>query len=224
MSRKKILDQVGELPSEQKAVFWGSVAMAVSAILPWYSDIDAFRTGDTYYGVTGPLYLVGLLFLVCGVVMAMSLLNYTIRDKVERIFSKLSTFYLMAGGFCGFLLLLANSVYFHPKFGVNISIKESRFGMLLALAGVVVVFAGAYMLRKRQVRYAHLDEKLEPLIEMNSQEDYSSRETARLPVERQHTPVERQHPPIGMRTHMSGQHVSEQETESHEPVRQDPLL
>jgi hypothetical protein len=148
--------------------------------------------------------------------MAVSLLNYTVRDKVERIFSKLSTFYLMAGGFCGFLLLLANSVYFHPKFGVNISIKESRFGMLLALAGVVVVFVGAYLLRKRQVRYAHLDEKLEPLVEMPEMKseggaDVSERE------ERRHASVERQHPPIGMRIGSSELHNSD-------TVRQDSLL
>lgn len=175
MPRRTLTEQVRELPSEQKAVFWGSVAMVVSVILPWYSDIDAFRTGDTYYGITGPLYLVGLLFFGLGGVMAASLLHYGVRDKIEQIFSKLSNFYLMAGGFCLFLLLLANSVYFHPKFGVNISIKESRFGMILALVGVVAVFVGGYVLRKRQVRYSQHSEsssepKLEPLVTMPERE------------------------------------------------------
>lgn len=140
--------------------------MAVSVVLPWYSDIDAFKTGDTYFGITGPLYLIGVLFFGLSGTAIMTLFNYTVREKVEMVFSKLATFYMMTGGFCVFLLLLANSVYFHPRFGVNIAIKEARIGMWVALAGVGMLLYGGYNLRKRRARLSDMESHLEPLIRM----------------------------------------------------------
>lgn len=173
MGRKKIIERIQELPFDQKIVFWGAVAMLASIVMPWYSDIDAFKTGDTYYGITGPLYLIGVLFLLLSVTVIATLFNYTVREKIELIFSKLATFYIMVGGFCGFLLLMANSVYFHPKFGVNIAIKSSGFGMWVALIGVVMVFCGGYALRKRRARHNEIDleSRFEPLIKMPEHHD-----------------------------------------------------
>lgn len=165
---KRILQHLQGFSSEQKFVFWGSVAMIVSVFLPWYSDLDAFKTGDMFLGITGPLYLAGLLILGVGVVSATTLLSRNMRDKMERIFSLIGNFYVMSAGFSGFLLLLVNSVYFHPKFGVNIAIKESRVGMFLAFGGVVLLAFGGYLMRKRQRAYHHVDieSNYEPLIKM----------------------------------------------------------
>lgn len=181
MARRNIIDRIKDLPSDQKIVFWGAAAMALSVVLPWYSDIDAFKTGDTYFGITGPLYLIGILFLALSGTAILSLFHYTVREKVEMIFSKLATFYMIAGGFCGFLLLLANSVYFHPRFGVNIAIKEAGIGMWVALIGVGMMLYGGYTLRKRRERYSDMESRLEPLIKMQEQ-DYS-------PIVREHREV-----------------------------------
>ncbi len=172
MATRHIVQRVQSLASEQKFAFWGSALMALSVFLPWYSDLDAFKTGDMFLGITGPLYLAGLLmFGIAGTCIA-TILNRGTREKIERIFSAIGNFYLMAAGFSGFLLLLANSVYFHPKFGVNIAIKEARIGMFLALLGVVGLAFGGYMIRKRHRSYAHVDieSNYEPLIKMPESE------------------------------------------------------
>lgn len=181
MARKNIIDRIKELPSDQKIVFWGAAAMAVSVILPWYSDIDAFKTGDTYFGITGPLYMIGILFLGLSGVAIATLFHYTVREKIEMIFSKLATYYMIAGGFCAFLLLLANSVYFHPRFGVNIAIKSAGIGMWVALIGVGMMIYGGYTLRKRRERFTDMESRLEPLIKM-PEKDYT-------PVAREHQEV-----------------------------------
>ncbi len=181
MARRNIIDRIKELPSDQKIVFWGAAAMALSVILPWYSDIDAFKTGDTYFGITGPLYMIGILFLGLSGIAIATLFNYTVREKIEMIFSKLATYYMIAGGFCAFLLLLANSVYFHPRFGVNIAIKSAGIGMWIALIGVGMMIYGGYILRKRRERFSDMESRLEPLIKM-PEKDYT-------PVAREHQEV-----------------------------------
>ncbi|MCX6733253.1 MAG: hypothetical protein NTX63_00385 [Candidatus Peregrinibacteria bacterium] len=200
MARKNIIDRIKDLPSDQKVIFWGAAAMAVSVILPWYSDIDAFKTGDTYFGITGPLYMIGILFLGLSGVAIATLFNYTVREKIEMIFSKLATYYMIAGGFCAFLLLLANSVYFHPRFGVNIAIKSAGIGMWVALIGVGMMLYGGYTLRKRRERFTDMESRLEPLIKM---------------PERDFTPVTREHQEV-----RGYQEIREnrQMTDSAEPV------
>lgn len=181
MSKSRTIDRIKEFTGEQKFVFYGSVAMIVSVFMPWYSDLDAFRTGETFLGVTGPLYLAGLLILGLGAVSCAAIFSRSVREKMEHFFSTLGNFYVMAAGFSAFLLLLTNSVYFHPKFGVNISIKETRIGMIICLIGVVALAAGGYFMKKRQSRFHHLDidSNYEPLVKM--------------PEARDHREVERKH-------------------------------
>ncbi len=176
MAAKSLTDRIKEFSTQQKLVFWGSVAVMVSVFFPWYSDLDAFKTGDTFLGITGPLYLAGVLLLGISTISALTMISRNMHEKIERIFSAIGNFYMMAAGFSAFLLLLANSVYFHPKFGVNIAIKESRMGMLIALAGVIGLGIGGYMMRKSHRAYSHLDieSNYEPLIKMPERREHSS--------------------------------------------------
>ena len=48
----------------KKLVLVGSAIAVVSVFLPWYKDIDKFRTGDMFLGISGPLYLAGLIVLL----------------------------------------------------------------------------------------------------------------------------------------------------------------
>lgn len=175
MAAKSLTEHIKEFSTEQKLVFWGSVVIAASVFFPWYSDLDAFKTGDTFLGITGPLYLAGALLLGVGSISALTMVSRNMREKMERIFSVIGNFYVMAAGFSAFLLLLANSVYFHPKFGVNIAIKESRLGMLIALAGVIGLGVGGYLMRKQHRAYSHLDieSNYEPLIKMPERREHS---------------------------------------------------
>lgn len=163
------------LTREQKYVFYGSALISLSVFMPWYSDLDAFKTGDTFFGLTGPLYLIGVLLLIGGTTCLFTLTSRRVRDRMESIFSHLGDLYLIVAGFSIFLLILANSVYFHPKFGVNIALKDSRFGMTMAIVGAISMSVGGYFIRRRRAyRHEYNAEEsghLEPLIRMSETPD-----------------------------------------------------
>lgn len=170
MTSRRFSRFLDSLTREQKYVFYGSVLMSLGVLMPWYSDIDAFKTGDTFFGFTGPLYLIGVLLFIAGIACFSTLASRRVRDRMERVFSHLGDLYLMTAGFSLFLLVLANSVYFHPKFGVNIALKESRFGMTVTVVGAILLGIGGYFIRRRRDRRHEYDAQeighLEPLIHM----------------------------------------------------------
>ena len=56
------------LPLMKKAILTGSAALVVSTVLPWYDLRNSFGVGATYLGIQGPLFVIGLLVLGCGLV------------------------------------------------------------------------------------------------------------------------------------------------------------
>lgn len=164
MPTKRFLQRIKDFPAEQKLIFWGSCGMFLSVFMPWYQDLDAFKTGVMFLGITGPLYLVGLLFLVMGAVSLLSLFYTSVRDRIERVISNIGDFYVMEGAFGAFLLLLALSVFSHPSFGVNITLKEYRFGMIVALVSVFALYLGGNMLRKRRARAHDFEHSVDDFI------------------------------------------------------------
>lgn len=148
-------------------VFFGSFIAAVSVFLPWYRDLDAFKIGDQFLGITGPLYLVGLIILTLSAVCFLNFVSESMRLKIEKLPVKVPFLYILVGAINLFLLILTNSVYFHPKFGVNIMLKEFRFGMILAFIGTgFVLIGGILQYKKRAVSFDDLDAKVEPLIKI----------------------------------------------------------
>lgn len=146
MPSKKITQLFAELPFEKKLLAIGSAVLVLSLFLPWYQDLDSFKTGDVFLGVTGPLYLAGLSLLAIGVAnLAFLFLEMNGKTKIPFLNLKFSTFYFMSGIFVFFALLLVNSVYFHPKFGVNITLKQSQFGMFFAFIAASFITIGGYL-------------------------------------------------------------------------------
>ena len=72
--------------------------------------------------------------------------------RVPRLPVREAIFHLFVGIESLFLLLMVNSIFFHPKFGVNITLKESRFGMTLAIIGSAVLVVGAYFQNKKKLK------------------------------------------------------------------------
>lgn len=145
MPSKQLSQIFKELPFEKKLLGIGSILMAVSVFLPWYQDLDSFKTGDMFLGITGPLYVGGISLLI------MSSLNMTLLffektgGKLPYVNIKPSSFYFVSGIFAFFMLLLVNSVYFHPKFGLNITLKQSQFGMFFAFIAASFITIGGYL-------------------------------------------------------------------------------
>lgn len=145
MPSKRLAQVFQDLSFEKKLLGIGSLVLVLSLFLPWYQDLDSFKTGDMFLGVTGPLYLAGLSLLAMGagnlVFMYMEINN----KKMPLLNMKFSTFYFISGVFAFFMLLLVNSVYFHPKFGINITLKQSQFGMFFAFIASSFITIGGYL-------------------------------------------------------------------------------
>lgn len=164
MSFSRIIQNLQRAPSFMKFIGFGSLILAISTVLPWYADLDAYNVGDLFLGVTGPASLVGIIILLISLASFSLFLLHLIERSKPKLPVKEPVFHLFVGIASLFLLLIVNSIYFHPKFGVNITLKDSKFGMLLAILGAIFMIAGGYLQYKKEIKTEDLIGKLEPLV------------------------------------------------------------
>lgn len=156
-----------KLPLTQKIVLIGSVLAMLGTFMPWYSDLDKFKTGDSFLGITGPMYLAGFLVLVGGLVSFTLILFKLMEKDVPNLPLKESYIHIFTGGLSVLMLILAASVYFHPKFGVNLTDKNMGFGMILDFVGIgLVALGGILALRSDKEIDFGGSGKIEPLIDI----------------------------------------------------------
>lgn len=167
MSLARIKEKFIRLPRHIKFIGIGGLILAISTVLPWYADLDTYRIGDQFLGITGPASFVGIVILLLSAVSLWVFSYHLLERKVPRLPVREAILHLFVAIESLFLLLLVNSVFFHPKFGVNITLKESRFGMTLAVIGSIVLLIGAYMQNREQIREGDEIGKLEPLIKID---------------------------------------------------------
>lgn len=150
MPSKRLNKIISELSFGHKLVAFGSLFMIISTFMPWYQDLDSFRTGEMFLGITGPLYLAGFSLIIFSVLNVFLL--YAKASGIKTPFDRINNnlFYLFVGISSFYLLILVNSVYFHPKFGVNITIKQSQFGIFLAFVSAGLIIAGSYFCLKNK--------------------------------------------------------------------------
>jgi len=155
------------LPFKEKLVLIGGFLVILGSFLPWYRDLDKFRTGDTFLGITGPLYLAGLIVLATGLV-SFGLVMAKLLDKHGFKLPIQEAYIHLAGtGLSILMIILTTSVYFHPKFGINLTEKTIGIGMMMSMLGVGFVILGSVLaIRKRDVNFEE-EGKLEPLIDIN---------------------------------------------------------
>lgn len=145
MPNPRVTQIIAELPFEKKIVGVASILMIVGLFFPWYQDLDSFRTGDTFTGLTGPMYLVGFTFLVISSASLLVMVMDYFDKKLPLFKVKGSKLHLWSGIVSFYLLFLVGSVYFHPAFGVNITLKQSGFGMFMAYAAAALLTIGGYL-------------------------------------------------------------------------------
>lgn len=163
-----------KLPISNKIVLIGSFLAMISVFLPWYSDIDKFKSGTTFLGISGPLYLAGLIVffasLACFSVIAMKLMD----KDLPKLPLKECHFYIFNSILSVLMLILSSSVYFHPKFGININDKTMGIGMTLGFIGAIGVFVGGVIdVKKKEIDFEREGE-LKPLIDVDIQERVQS--------------------------------------------------
>ncbi|MEK7171677.1 MAG: hypothetical protein AAB739_02090 [Patescibacteria group bacterium] len=210
MSFIRIKETFLRLPRHIKLIGVGSLILAISTLLPWYADLDSYRIGDQFLGITGPASFVGIVILLLSA-GSLYLFGYRLLERrVPRLPVREAIFHLFVGIESLFLLLMVNSIFFHPKFGVNITLKESRFGMTLAIIGSAVLVVGAYFQNKKEIEESQSEGKLEPLIKIEQSLPQKPHTPAPTPVQRPapsyyqryHSPlVKHEHEPHRISTH-----------------------
>jgi hypothetical protein len=185
MAHRRLNSAISRLDTTRKLILISTVLVGISAVLPWYEDLDAFGAGDLYLGVTGPLFLVGLMVLASAAFVSYWVLAPTLGRRLPALPIKEGALFAFLGIQDLVLLLVANSVFFHPKFGVNITLKNTKFGMIIAAAGVLLLIWSGYRLYKQEEKRRSSispEGRLEPLIKMPTPE--TTRAPRRAPVER----------------------------------------
>ncbi len=145
----------------------------LSAFLPWYSDVDRFRIGNTFLGITGPLYLAGLLIMIVGAISIGYIVLQLLKKPLPNIPLSESQTYVFGGSSVIFMVVLAASVYFHSKFGVNLADKSAGIGMFTAIIGGSILVMGGLFLKKTRPS-DDFDEEgfIQPLIKIDDREPH----------------------------------------------------
>ncbi|PIR54625.1 hypothetical protein COU74_05035 [Candidatus Peregrinibacteria bacterium CG10_big_fil_rev_8_21_14_0_10_36_19] len=144
------------LDISEKVILIGAAIGALSVFLTWYKDLDKFNTGDSYIGITGPLYLAGLVFMVASISSFGLVMMSLLEKRKPQLPMKESFFHSMLAGVSLFMLVLSLSVFFHSKFGINITEKQMGIGMIMAFVGSGGVLIGSIL--NRRERQIHLTE------------------------------------------------------------------
>ena len=61
MPDQNFKNRLKSLKLSKKIIYFSSALTILSVFMPWYSDIDKFKIGDSFLGITGPLYLAGFI-------------------------------------------------------------------------------------------------------------------------------------------------------------------
>ncbi len=164
-----------DLPAYKKYIFVGSFITMISVFLPWYQETDERFGSEIFFGINGPLYFLGwTIWFACGVTFLFSYLEIC-GKKLPRLPFSDWILHMISGISSLYILIAANTIYFHPAFGVSLFTKETRFGMIVAFLGVTLLTLGSYLERQSKDTSFHSlhaehkeDEqkhgKIEPLI------------------------------------------------------------
>ncbi|MBI2464135.1 hypothetical protein HYV57_04210 [Candidatus Peregrinibacteria bacterium] len=148
MFSRRFRKDVAALPKHKKLLFFGSLILLVSVFFPWYSENDEYLGNQIYYGITGPLYFVGITILILSVAVFFYNLLEIQHKKVPKLPLQEWIFSLIAGVSSFYLLLLSVTVYLHPRFGINLNTKTTAFGITVGFIGAALLTVGAMVQRK----------------------------------------------------------------------------
>lgn len=137
-------------PFVKKAILIASAGLMLSAVLPWYDNRNSFGVGDTFLGIQSPLFLVGYLVLGFGLISFLNMFLPLMGRKFFGLKKKGGITAVILGLQSLFAIAIANSVFYHPSFGTNISQKATRFGMLIAFGSIGVMIVAGWIAYKKE--------------------------------------------------------------------------
>lgn len=172
MISSRLQREFKNLAKYRKLIGIGSLLVIAGCFLPWYEDVDAYGHGDLFLGVTGPLYLAGWIVLMLAVASFLMVFFELRKRPLPRLPIEEGLLNLLFAGVSFFLLVIANSVFLHTKFGVNIASKDIRVGMFMALVGVIFMGVGGYIewkTKQAEGVKTVAEGKIEPLIDIEEE-------------------------------------------------------
>lgn len=147
-------------PFVKKAILVASAGLMLSSVLPWYDNRNSFGVGDTFLGIQSPLFLVGYLVLGFGLISFLNMFLPLMGRKFFGLKKKGGITAVILGLQALFAIAIANSVFYHPSFGANISHKATRFGMLVAFGSIGVMIIAGWVAHKKELagKYDDIDD------------------------------------------------------------------
>lgn len=140
------------LPKMDKLIFVGSILTMTSVIMPWYDNKNSYGIGESYLGIQGPLFMIGMLTLLfSGICFFKLFLPFLGRNFFKSSYEIGKLSFLM-GLQSLLMLIVANSIFYHPDFGGTVANKVIRFGMFFAFLGTAMLITGGYFASKRVAR------------------------------------------------------------------------
>jgi hypothetical protein len=196
------------LSLSRKVLLIGSAVLMLSPLMPWYDNRNGFGIGESLLGIQGPLFMAGFMVAVCGAIGFFNLFLPLMGKHFFDLRKKNGGLAMLLGFEALMVLVLANSVFFHPEFGTNVSHKTTRFGMIVAFVGLGLMIGAGYLLR-RQEKSGQVEEI----------EDIMVNAEPEMTMERHHIPTSQWTTP---RTHASVQTEIAQEANGVDPLTMDP--
>jgi|GEM_PF-5620256 len=141
---RKAQSVFAKLSQAEKVVTIGAILTIVSLFLPWYRDLDAWQKGEVFLGVTGPLSMIGLVILAGTGAVLVQMIGRALHKEV-KLLKKIKNLTTYVAAENVLLFIVATSIYLDPKFGVNLTLKETSFGLFLCLVGSAIMWFGHYM-------------------------------------------------------------------------------
>lgn len=166
MIRQSFKIRLKSLPLKEKSIFIGSILIALGSVLPWYKDLDRFNTGDVFLGISGPLYLAGFIVLFSALASFGIILFKCMNKQLPKLPLTEKQIHIASLGLTIMMLVLVNSVYFHPKFGINLTEKSIGVGMIMAFIGLGIGALGNIVFYNSKEVSFDTEGKIEPLIDI----------------------------------------------------------
>jgi hypothetical protein len=133
----------------KKVILVSSFTLCVSTVMPWYDQRNNFGVGDTYLGLQGPLFMIGIVMLLCGAASFFNMFLPLFGKNFFDLKRRTGSVALIMGTQALLLLLVANSIFLHPAFAATVNNKTTRFGMAVAFFSVGAMMISGWWTRRK---------------------------------------------------------------------------
>src|SRR3989339_1314929 len=151
MSLQLIKNRIISLSNPHKLMLAGSLLVLISMFLPVYSEMSQWGKGVLYIGISGPLFLAGFSIIILSLLPIIKFLEPSLNWKFKKLKYPFESLAFFSSLQTIFLLILMSSIFLNNEFGVDISVKELRIGIILAFIGAFSALTGIYLFKKSYV-------------------------------------------------------------------------